>query len=136
MKVVLDTNIWLSAIVWHGEANKIIEAGLNKKIKITITQEILSEIADVLNREKFHDFIENKKEKIEDIIRVILSFSTLIETKTKIELIKDDPKDNIILEAASDGKVNYIISYDKHLLNMIEFNKIKIITPGDFLKLI
>ena len=136
MKVVLDTNVWLSAIVWRGEANKIIEAAINKKIEIIITQKILSEIIDVLNRERFHDFIENKKEKIEDLIRALVSFSKLIETKTKIELIKDDPKDNIILEAAADGKVQYIISYDKHLLNMLEFNKIKIITPTEFLKLI
>ncbi len=136
MKVVLDTNTWLSAIVWRGEANKIIEAAINKKIEIIITHEILFEIIDVLNRERFHDFIENKKEKIEDLIRVILSFSTLIKSKTKIKLIKEDPKDNILLEAASDGKTNYIISYDKHLLNMIEFNKIKIMTPTNFLKLI
>ena len=136
MKVVLDTNTLISAIVWRGEANKIIEVALNKKIEIIITKEILAEVIDVLNRERFDDFIENKKEKIEDLIRVILSFSTLIETKTKIELIKEDPKDNIILEAALDGKTSYIISYDRHLLNMIEFNKIKIMTPTDFLKLI
>lgn len=136
MKIVLDTNTWLSAIVWRGEANKIIEAIIDKKIEVIITQEILSEIIDVLNRERFEDFIENKKDKIEDLLRVIISISTLIETKNKIALIKEDPKDNIILEAASEAKIDYIVSYDRHLLNMIQFNKIKIITPADFLKLI
>jgi len=134
MKVVLDTNTWLSAIVWRGEATKIIEAGLNKKIQIIISQEILSELIEVLNRDKFKDFID--KEKIEDLIKVILSIAELIETKTKIDIIKEDPKDNIILEAASDAKAEYIISYDKHLRNMLQYNKIKIITPTDFLKLI
>ena len=134
MKVVLDTNIWLSAIVWRGEATKIIEAGLNKKIKIIISQEILSEIIYVLSQAKFKDFID--KEKIEDLIKVILSIAELIETKTRVDIIKEDPKDNIILEAAVDGKVDFIVSYDKHLRNMLQYNKIKIIIPTDFLKMI
>ena len=137
MKVVLDTNIWLSAIFWKGEANKVVEKLINRKIEIIITKEILSEIIEVLNKEnKFQKFIKERKHKIEDLIRTILSFSKLIETTSKFELIKDDPKDNIILEAGFDGKVDYIISYDKHVLNMIEFRKIEILKPDDFLKVL
>jgi len=136
MKVVLDTNVWLSAIVWRGEATKIIDARINREVEIIITKEILSEIVDILNRTRFKEFIENKQEKIEDLIRVILSISTFIETKTKLDVVKKDPKDNIILEAGLDAKGDYIISYDDHLINMIEFNRIKILTPTEFLKLI
>ena len=137
MRIVLDTNVWLSAVFWDGEANKIINKAINEKIKIIITKEILSEIAEVLNREaKFQKFIKDKKTKIGNLIRTILSFSILIETKSKIELIKQDPDDNIILEAALDGKADYILSYDKHLLNMLEFRKIKILEPREFLKLL
>lgn len=136
MRVVLDTNVWLSAIFWKGEANKIIETIISKKVDIIITENILSEIIEVLNREeKFKIFIENKKQKIEDLIRTILSFSILIKTKSKFELIKEHPKDNIILEAAFDGKVDYIVSYDKHVLNMIEFRGIKILKPDEFIKI-
>ncbi len=137
MKIVLDTNIWLSAIFWKGEANKLIKNILDKKIEIMITKEILSEIVEILNKEeKFQKFIENKKQKIEDLIRTVLSLSTLIETKSKFELIKEHPKDNIILEAGFDGKVDFIVSYDKHILNMIEFRDIKILKPSEFLNLI
>ena len=136
MKVVLDTNVQLSAIVWRGEATKIIDARINREVEIIITKEILSEIVDILNRTRFKEFIENKQEKIEDLIRVILSISTFIETKTKLDVVKKDPKDNIILEAGLDAKGDYIISYDDHLINMIEFNRIKILTPTEFLKLI
>lgn len=136
MRVVLDTNVWLSAIFWKGEANKIIETIISKKIDIIITENILSEIIEVLNKEeKFRIFIENKKQKIEDLIRTILSFSILIKTKSKFELIKEHPKDNIILEAAFDGKVDYIVSYDKHVSNMIEFRGIKILKPDEFIKI-
>ena len=136
MEVVLDTNVWLSGIFWDGEASKIIEKAEKKIIQILISEEILSEIVNVLNREsKFQKYILNLRLSIEDILRTILSISDLIETKSKLDVIKADPKDNIILEAALDGKVEYIISYDNHLLNMIEFRNIKIISPGEFLKI-
>lgn len=135
MKIALDTNVWLSGIIWDGEASKIIEKAEKQNIQIIISEDILSEILRVLNREsKFQNYILNLKLSIEDLLRTILSISTLIETKIKLDVIKADPKDNIILEAAMDGKVEYIISYDNHLLNMIEFRGIKIISPGEFLK--
>ncbi len=136
MRIVLDTNVWLSAIFWDGEASKILEKGENKDVQIIISEDILSEIITVLNREsKFQKHILNLRLGIEDLLRTILSISTLIETKTKLDIIKADPKDNIILEAAIEGKVECLISYDNHLLNMIEFRNIKIIRPGEFLKL-
>ncbi len=136
MKVVLDTNVWLSGIFWDGEASKIIEKAEKDNIQILISEDILSEIVNVLNKEsKFQKYILNLKLSIEDLLRTILSISTLIEIKSKLDVIKADPKDNIILEAAIDGKVDYVISYDNHLLNMIEFRGIKIISPGEFLKI-
>ena len=136
MKVVLDTNVWLSGIFWNGEANKIIEKAEKNNIQILISEDILSEIVNVLNKEsKFQKYILNLRLSIEDILRTILSISTLIETETKLDIIKSDPKDNIILEASIDGKVEYIVSYDNHLLNMIEFRGIKIISPSEFLKI-
>ena len=136
MKIVIDTNVWLSGIFWDREASKIIEKAGKKDIQIIISEDILSEIINVLNREsKFQKYLFNLRLSIEDILRTALSISTLIETKNKLDIIKADPKDNIILEAALEGKSEYIISYDNHLLNMIEFRGIKIISPGEFLKI-
>ena len=137
MRVVLDTNIWLSGIFWKGEAYKLIETCLKKEIRIIVTQEILSEIACVLSKEaKFQEFIQNKQQSIEDLIRTILSISSLIESKIKLDIIKEHPQDNIILEAAIKGKADYIISYNSHILNISEFRKIKILNPQDFFKII
>ena len=137
MKIVLDTNVWLSAIFWNGEADKLVKNCINQKIELIISEDILSEIVEVLNKEsKFQKYLKNRKQNIEDLLRTIISISTLIQTKTKLEVVKADPKDNIILEAAIDAKVDYIISYDKHLLNMLEFRMIKILNPTEFTELI
>lgn len=133
MKVVLDTNVWLSAIFWTGEANKIVKKAEEKKFEIIISQEILSEIVEILNREqKFENLLENKKQRIEDVIKTILHLSILKEPKEKISVIKDE-SDNKFLEVALSGKANYILSYDNHLLELNEFRGIKIIHPTEFL---
>ncbi|HOW37261.1 MAG TPA: putative toxin-antitoxin system toxin component, PIN family [Candidatus Pacearchaeota archaeon] len=137
MRVVLDTNVWLSGIFWEGEASKILEKAEKKGLQVIISEEILSEIIMVLNREsKFQKYILDLRLSIEELLRTVLSISALIETKTKLNVIKSDPKDNIILEAAIDGKATCIVSYDNHLLNMIEFRNIKIVSPKEFLKLL
>jgi|SRR3989344_38450 len=136
MKIVLDTNVWLSGIFWEGEARKIIKEAEKKNFQIIISEDILSEIINVLSREsKFQKRILNLKLSVEDLLRTILSTSILIEPKIKLDVIKADSKDNIILEAALAGKSEYIVSYDNHLLNMLEFRGIKIINPGEFLRI-
>ena len=137
MKIVLDTNVWLSAIFWEGEANNLVEKCIKNKIEIIISYDILSEIIDVLNKEtKFQRFIQEREDKVEDLIRTILSISSILETSIKISEIKEHVKDNIILEAALEGNAEYIISYDNHVLDLIEFRKIRILSPTDFLKVL
>lgn len=136
MRIVLDTNIWLSGLFWEGEANKIIKLGEKGRIKIIISKEIISEIIDVLNKEtKFQKFLENRDEKIEDMIRTILFITDLVYLKTKINIIKEHSADNMILETALDGKAKYIVSYNNHLLNLRQFKNIKIIKPDEFLEI-
>lgn len=135
MRVVLDTNIWLSAIFWEGEANRIIEES-GKKFRLLISKEILLEIINVLNKDaKFQKFIENRKQNIEDLTRTILSLSELIEIQTKLNIISHKA-DNVVLETAVDGKAEYLVSYNKYVLDLVEFRKIRILSPTDFLKLI
>ena len=135
MRVVLDTNIWLSGIFWQGNPYKIIKLSEQRKIEILITKEILEEIIYILNREeKFQKFIEDRKLSMENLIRAILSIANLIETKSKIIFIKEDPNDNKFLEAAIDGKAEYIISGDRHLLDITQFDKIRIVKAKEFLE--
>lgn len=135
MRIVLDTNVWLSAIFWEGEASKIIELAEKRKFEIIISKDIILEIIGVLNKEtKFHKFMQEIEQNIGDLIKTILSISNLIRIKTKVDIVKEHPADNIILEAAIAGKADFIVSYDKHILNLLEFRGIRVIEPTEFLK--
>jgi len=137
MKVILDTNVWLSAIFWKGEADKLINNIQKKKIEIVITKKILSEIVNVLNQEsKFQKFIDNRNIAIKDLINTVLDISQFVVSKSIIDVIKEHPADNMILESAIDGAANYIISYNKHLLKLKEFKGIKVLKPSEFLEII
>ncbi|GAG74095.1 unnamed protein product, partial [marine sediment metagenome] len=57
-----------------------------------------------------------------------------VKTKKKLDIIKEDPEDNKVLECALFGKADYIVTGDKHLLKLCKFNNIKILTPIEFLK--
>jgi putative PIN family toxin of toxin-antitoxin system len=90
---------------------------------------VVSEYFEVLNRSKFG----LKQETIDRIINYIYQFSEFVVPEEKIRFIADDPKDDKFLEAAIAGKVDFILSGDKHLLDLKEFRSIPIITGREFL---
>ncbi len=67
-------------------------------------------------------------------VEKIKEISTIVEPKIKLDLIEKDPDDNIVLECAKEGKVDFIPSYDNHILDLKEFENIPILKPDDFLK--
>src|SRR3989344_9239855 len=135
MKVVLDTNVLISATFWYGSSNKIIEKVENKEIILVLSLEIIKEFSRVLNYKGIQDKIKNKNLEMKYSVIKITNLSEIAEPKEKFEIVKEDPTDNKIIECAYEGKVDYIISYDKHLLNLKECKNIKIITPEEFLRL-
>jgi putative PIN family toxin of toxin-antitoxin system len=133
LPVVIDTNIFISAILFEGEVNKLVYLWQCNKIKILMSHEILQEYIMVLSYPKF----KLKKSEIEYIIKEnLLPFIEVIQIKTKINLIKDDISDNKFLSLAIDGKAKYIISGDKHLLSLKNIYNIKIISAREFLNII
>ena len=130
MKVTVDTNFLISATQWdYSVAHKLLKKFILSDAKIFTTQDILDETAEVLER----DF-EYSKEEAKDIIGKILLFAKLIKPKQKVYVVKDDPDDNKVIECAVESSSDYIITYDKHLLKLKEYKKIKIVKPEEILK--
>ena len=132
MKVVLDTNVFVSGIFWTGSSNKVIFSWKEGKFVLVTSLEIISEVIKVLKDFK----ITLPGDMIKEWVDLITRNSVIVEPKEKINIIKDDPKDDIFIETAVAGNVDFIISQDNHLLKLKEFRKIKIITPEAFNKII
>lgn len=131
MKVVLDTNILISAIFWRGNPYKVLHAGLDQKYLLTLSTEILNELEEKL-RLKF----VIPEEIIEEHIEILTEYAEIIQPVVKFDVIKEDPDDNMILECAISCKADYIVSGDEHLLKLKKFKGTKIVTPKEFLDLV
>ena len=132
VNIVLDTNALISALGWKkGNPRRIFEKCLFGEYRLVESRNLIEEFTSVMKRPKF-DFI-SEEEKQEFLIH-LLQMCDLVEPKTQIEAIKEDPKDNIVLECAVEGKADFIISGDPHLLKLKEFKGIKIVKPAEFLE--
>lgn len=136
MKIAVDTNILISASFWHGNSDRILNKVENKEIELVLSKDIIEEFSRVLEYEEIQDKIKNKNLELKRTIEKIVSISTIVEPRQNFEIIKEDQSDNRILECAFEGKVDFIISQDNHLLNLNEFMGIKILTPEEFLKVL
>jgi putative PIN family toxin of toxin-antitoxin system len=128
---VLDTNLLISAVGWKGKPRAILDLCIDNKLKLIESPQLIDEFIDVINRPKF-SFIEPEV-KIEIIIS-IFNISEIIEPNIKLDIVKEDEKDNRALECALAGNCDYIISGDSHLLKLQEFEGIKIYNASKFLK--
>ncbi len=127
-KVVLDTNVLISGILFGGNPRQILELVIQGKIDAYISPAIFTEFREVLIRPKFG----LTPEKCFSIAKEIEDIFCFVFPRITVDLVKDDPEDNIILECALAAGVKYIITGDPHLLKLASFEKIKIISPASF----
>ena len=134
MKIVLDTNVLVSSSFWYGSSNLILDKAENKEIELILSREIIKEFSEVLEYEEISKKIRDKNLEMKRTIEKIVSISTIVEPSQKFDIVKEDSDDNKILECAFEGKADFIVSQDAHLLKLKEFQFIKIVTPEEFLK--
>ena len=129
IKAVLDTNVLISGILFGGNPRQILELVIQGKIDAYISPAIFIEFKEVLIRPKFGI----THEKCFLITKEIENLFCFVFPQIRVDLIKDDPDDNIILECALAADVEYIITGDSHLLTLKSFEKIQIISPVMFI---
>jgi uncharacterized protein len=131
-RIVIDTGVWVSALVFKGKPGRAVEKAATECI-IAISKEIYDEIVDVLNRPKFAD-------RVDPLSTVKLLESILKEGSQWVSLRGDvadcvDPKDNKFLDCALVAEASVILSSDRHLRSMDPYKGIRIVDPQEFLRL-
>jgi putative PIN family toxin of toxin-antitoxin system len=129
MKVVIDTNVFVSSF-FGGNPRKIIDLWKNEKITLCLSNAILDEYIDVLQRIGLKDEYE-----LEELLSLFSrGFNTLFTTKTpKIHVVENDPDDDKFIECAVALKADAVITGDREVLAVREYMGIKILTPHRFL---
>ena len=133
MKVTLDVNVLISGTFWTGDPFRILDKIDKKEIKSVTSKEIIKEYNEVINSDEIIGKIENKKLILLNVVQKVIINSEIVEPKVRLNIVNEDKDDNKILECAKEGKVDYIITQDKHLLKLGSFENIGILKPDEFL---
>ncbi len=131
MRVVPDTNVLVSAIVFGGPPGQIMERSAQGDLQLILSPALIDELREVLRR-KF-GFSDAAVYQAETLLRRI---STLVEPQQTVTLISADPQDNRVLEAALAGDADVIVSGDRHLLDLKTFGAVSIVTPRELLRIL
>jgi len=132
MKLVLDTNIFISAFYWGGNSEKIINRIIEGVDELFISDQIITEISNVMARPKF----KTKPETIIGYIKTIEKSSKKIFVDGKIKDICRDKDDDDKLECAILANADFIITGDEDLLVLRDYKTVKIVTQKEYLDII
>lgn len=133
MKAVVDTNVFISALFNPGGPPRhVVENWKKGEMILCLSQEILEEYIEVLDR---FDFTEETE------LRMLLHLfgkrinTVFVSSCPDISVVDADPDDNKFIACAVAAEAQYIISGDKHLRTLKKYERIKIISPSEFMKL-
>lgn len=130
MRVVLDTNVVISALVFGGKPRRVIELIADDRVEAVVAAEMLTEARRVV-ADKFPQFTTD----LEKLEKLLESDALWLKLGLTAIAVGCDPDDDKFIEAALAGDCQYIISGDKDLLDLKSYKYIKIITPAEFLEL-
>ncbi|MCK5772458.1 MAG: putative toxin-antitoxin system toxin component, PIN family [Thermoplasmata archaeon] len=126
-RVVLDSNVFISSFFWEGRERDLLRLCKEGKVKLVVSSFILEEVEKVLIR-KFR--VEEHLSR--SFIREIFTFSELVITTGALDVIKEDPSDDHILETAVLGNVSFLITGDNHLLKLGDYKGVVICKTSEF----
>jgi putative PIN family toxin of toxin-antitoxin system len=128
-RVVLDSNVIVSGLAWSGPPARIVDAALDGQLELLTSHSLLGELRRVLAYPKLAKAI-GEGGRLADLVE---SCSVIVEPRIVITAVTDE-SDNRILEAATEGAADYIVSGDAHLLVLGSFRGIPIVEPSQFVR--
>jgi putative PIN family toxin of toxin-antitoxin system len=128
MRVVLDTNVIISALLFDGNAEKIVLSTLNGAEELVLSSYIVGETTRILE-DKF-----GVEPSSLELLQQLLSESELVYFQPFLNIIEDEP-DNRILETAVKGKAIHLVTGDKLLLKLKQYKDIKIVSVKEYMEL-
>ena len=133
MRVVADTNIIVSGLLWRGNPRQILDAARAGNIQLFTTAVLLIVLEDVLSREKFASRLALAKVTPRDLVLGYAALASVIEPAEIEPVILADPDDDAILACAVAAHSEIIVSGDSHLLDLKQYLDIRIIRAAELL---
>ena len=137
IRIVLDTNVFLSGVLTPGRAPaQLLELILSGKIKLIISPQIICEIQRVIQYPGIIKLIKKRKlesKELEEALFRIMRVAHITSGAVNVQEIAADPSDDMFLACALEGQADFIVSGDHHLIDLKNYQGIKIMAPAPFI---
>ena len=131
IRVVLDTNTLISALLFSGTASRLAPLWQSRRITVLVSKEILQEYLRVLAYPKFQLGDHEIRALVEE---ELLPFAETIRVRRRLAVVRRDPEDDKFLECAVAGRAEYLMTGDRDLREFGSYRGITILTVGEFLE--
>jgi putative PIN family toxin of toxin-antitoxin system len=136
IKIVVDANLFASALIKpDSNPGKILELIKQNKLELVISPSVIKEIKRILLYPKIQKYHHKTPQQLDTFFDDLLIFAWVVEGKAQIDVIQANPTDNTYLACASEGEAEYIVSGDRHLLDLWQYQGIKIMNAKAFLNM-
>ena len=136
MRVVVDTNTVVSALLWRGSPYRLFQAVNDDRISLYTSRVLLDEFEEVLSRRKFVKAIRTANETLASLIQHYQELAHLVRTRPLTVRLSRDSDDDHVIACALAANASLIVSGDRDLLDLQAYKGIRIINAADALRLI
>ena len=133
MRIVIDTNIWISGLLWRGLPWKLLCLAEAGEVELCIAPSMLIELAEVLSYERLQPRLEQLGLIPAELVAYAMNLASILEVPEGSPIVVADPDDDVFLHCAVIAGAACVVSGDDHLLDLGTYADIPILTVRDFL---
>lgn len=137
LRAVLDTNVFVSGLKSQkASPGQIIDAWMQKRFTVITSPQLLAEIHEVLMRPAILVLLKKTPHEVNEFIKLLIQKTFVTEGKLEIDVLKNDPDDNMVLATAIEGQATCLVTGNTKHFPSKEYQGIKILTPQEFIALL
>ena len=133
MRLVLDTNVVASALLWDGAPRRLLEAARAQRIELFTSTPLLAELTDILGRRKFENKVAASQLSIDQLVEGYAQLAALVRP-TPVPRLAPDPDDDVVIGTALAANAEFIVTGDRTLRSLTEYQNVKIVRVSEVLQ--
>jgi putative PIN family toxin of toxin-antitoxin system len=135
IKAVIDTNVLVSGLFAEsGSIAEMMDLWIDERFELVTSEKILSELYRVLHKSTIQEHFKPSEEDIIEYLDTLREKATITPGLYQTDKLQKDPTDNMVLACGLEAKADYIVSGDKHLRNLKQFQGIKVVNVKEFVE--
>jgi putative PIN family toxin of toxin-antitoxin system len=136
MRVVLDTNVVVSALLWGGLPYRLLQAAVAGDIELFTSPTLVAELGEVLARPHLAAKLTEQHTSVAELAALYLDFARPVSPLLTPRVVPDDPDDDHVVACASAARAEAIVSGDRHLLRLAQYESTRILTVAQAVQIV